>query len=54
MKLIKNFNKASLPNFKKSLFLEGMRQLRALGIAYTVIAALATLRFVLPGLRNDG
>lgn len=54
MKLCKDFNKASLPRFKKSLFSEGLRQLRAVGIAYTVIAALVTLRFVLPGLRNDG
>ena len=54
MKLCKDFNKASLPKFKKSLFIEGLRQLRAVGIAYTVIAALVTLRFVLPGLRNDG
>ena len=53
MKFLKNFNKASLPRFKKSLFLEGMRQLRTVGIAYTVIAALVTLRFVLPGLSNS-
>ena len=53
MKLCKDFNKASLPRFKKSLFSEGLRQLRAVGIAYTVIAALVTLCFVLPGLRND-
>ena len=53
MKLLKNFKKADLPVFKKSLFFEGLRQLRAPGIAYSVIAAILTLRFVLPGLCND-
>ena len=53
MKLLKNFKKADLPVFKKSLFFEGLRQLRAPGIAYSVIAAILTLQFLLSGLRND-
>ena len=43
MKLFKSFNKASLPRFKKSLFCEGLRQLKIGGIAYVVITTIATL-----------
>ena len=43
MKLFENLNKANLPRFKKSLFCEGLRQLKIGGIAYVVITTIATL-----------
>ena len=43
MNWIKNFNKANLPRFKKTLFSEGLRQLKIGGIAYVVITAISTL-----------
>lgn len=42
MKLVKNFNKASLPKFNKPLFLEGIRQLRVGGIALAALVALVS------------
>ena len=47
MKLKEIFNKGNLPVFKKSLFREGLRQLRAAGIAYAVIVAISTLMAIL-------
>ena len=44
MNAIKNFNKAMLPKFNKSLYFEGLRQLRIGGIALAVLVALGTAR----------
>ena len=43
MKILKKCNKANLPRLKKTLFFEGLRQLRAVGIAYAAFAAISTL-----------
>ena len=44
MNAIKNFNKAILPKFKKSLYFEGLRQLRIGGIVLAVLVALGSAR----------
>ena len=44
MKLLKNVNKAYLPVFKKSLYFEGLRQLRIGGIVLAALVALGTAR----------
>ena len=44
MNAIKNFNKAILPKFKKSLYFEGLRQLRIGGIVLAVLVALVSAR----------